>query len=211
VPCLTCSGRVDRDRALLLVVLEVLLVPRWADSPTLPVLAQRPDLVRDSRQVDGAREVQAPCDGRPATSQLQALEVGMQPGAAPRHRSVAVEDDGRLSADLHRDQPQQNGPGIATSASRAGAQGLPLRTVGECSRAALDPVQSTLSRPGQPRGRHDGAPGAPCPGDALVVGVGRGPEACSDSVSGRMSIRHPVSFAASRAFCPSLPIARESW
>ncbi len=33
----------------------------------------------------------------------------------------------------------------------------------------------------------------------------------SVSVSGRMSIRQPVSRAASRAFCPSLPIARESW
>lgn len=26
-----------------------------------------------------------------------------------------------------------------------------------------------------------------------------------------MSMRHPVSFAARRAFCPSLPIARDSW
>jgi len=31
------------------------------------------------------------------------------------------------------------------------------------------------------------------------------------SVSGRMSMRHPVSLAARRAFCPSLPIARLSW
>jgi len=31
------------------------------------------------------------------------------------------------------------------------------------------------------------------------------------SVSGRMSIRQPVSRAARRAFCPSLPMARESW
>ena len=31
------------------------------------------------------------------------------------------------------------------------------------------------------------------------------------SVSGRMSIRHPVSLAARRAFCPSLPIASYSW
>jgi hypothetical protein len=29
--------------------------------------------------------------------------------------------------------------------------------------------------------------------------------------SGRMSIRHPVSLAASRAFCPSRPIAKDSW
>jgi hypothetical protein len=132
-------------------VLLVLLVPRWAGAPTLPVLTERPDLVGDSRQVDGAGEVQAPCDGRPATSQLQALDVGMQPGAAPRHRAVAVEDDARFPADLHRDQPQQNGPGIATSASRAGPQGLALRPIREYSRAALDPVQSTLSRTAQPR------------------------------------------------------------
>ena len=31
------------------------------------------------------------------------------------------------------------------------------------------------------------------------------------SVSERMSMRQPVSLAASRAFCPSLPMARESW
>lgn len=30
-------------------------------------------------------------------------------------------------------------------------------------------------------------------------------------LSGRMSIRHPVSRAARRAFCPSRPMARESW
>ena len=196
---------------LVLLMLLKRIVPRWAGAPTLPVLTQRLDLLGDSRQVDRAREVQAPCDGRPATSQLQALEVGMQPGAAPRHRAVTVEDDGRFPADLHRDQPQQNGPGIATSASRAGPQGLALRPIGEYSRAALDPVQSTLSRPARPRGRHEGVPGAPCPGGALVVRVYPGPDACSGSVSGRMSIRQPVSFAASRAFCPSLPIARDSW
>ncbi len=33
----------------------------------------------------------------------------------------------------------------------------------------------------------------------------------SGAVSGRISIRHPVSRAASRAFCPSRPMASESW
>jgi hypothetical protein len=38
------------------------------------------------------------------------------------------------------------------------------------------------------------------------------PGACgSTAVSDRMSIRQPVSFAANRAFWPSLPIASESW
>ncbi len=98
------------------------------------------------------------------------------------------------TVDLHRDQPQENRPGPATSAPRARAHGFGPYDVAGCRRAALDLVQSTLSDPRCLPGRHDGAPGAGVP-----------------SVSGRMSIRHPVSFAASRAFCPSLPIASESW
>ena len=42
------------------------------------------------------------------------------------------------------------------------------------------------------------------PAGAVAPGPGR-------STSGRMSIRQPVSRAASRAFCPSLPIASDSW
>jgi hypothetical protein len=49
-----------------------------------------------------------------------------------------------------------------------------------------------------------GCSSAICPAD------GRN-QPCGCSVSGRMSIRHPVSRAASRAFWPSLPIASESW
>ncbi|MEY9942437.1 hypothetical protein ABH932_007226 [Streptacidiphilus sp. MAP5-52] len=40
---------------------------------------------------------------------------------------------------------------------------------------------------------------------------GQAPAASSPSVSGRMSIRHPVSRAARRAFWPSLPMASDSW
>jgi hypothetical protein len=45
------------------------------------------------------------------------------------------------------------------------------------------------------------------------LGAPRPPQAqsCCCSVSGRMSIRQPVSRAASRAFWPSLPIASDSW
>ena len=53
---------------------------------------------------------------------------------------------------------------------------------------------------------------APQDADARRAGPGRdqraGPPA---SVSGRMSMRQPVSLAASRAFWPSLPMARLSW
>ncbi len=53
--------------------------------------------------------------------------------------------------------------------------------------------------------------------DATAAGIpGRrahayGADCSLCSVSGRMSIRQPVSRAASRAFCPSLPIASDSW
>jgi hypothetical protein len=53
--------------------------------------------------------------------------------------------------------------------------------------------------------------GSAAPGDAAASG-GTGDSGGSGGwASERMSIRHPVSLAASRAFCPSLPIARDSW
>jgi hypothetical protein len=54
----------------------------------------------------------------------------------------------------------------------------------------------------EPRGHHI---------PAYRVDASTEPAASSAWVSGRMSIRHPVSLAASRAFCPSLPIARDNW
>jgi hypothetical protein len=66
--------------------------------------------------------------------------------------------------------------------------------------------------PGPP---HALSTGPDLPGRALgqldvLAGVG-GAEAEAGAVSGRMSMRHPVIRAASRAFCPSLPMASESW
>src|SRR5437868_1033831 len=54
-----------------------------------------------------------------------------------------------------------------------------------------------------------GLPGHHIP--AYRVDASKGPAASSAWVSGRMSIRHPVSLAAGLAFCPSLPMASESW
>lgn len=48
-------------------------------------------------------------------------------------------------------------------------------------------------------------------GGAAGGGGGGGGGGLSGSTSGRMSIRQPVSRAARRAFCPSRPIASESW
>ena len=51
-------------------------------------------------------------------------------------------------------------------------------------------------------------------GHPQVAGSGEaaaGADLPAGSMSGRMSIRHPVKRAASRAFCPSRPMASESW
>ena len=55
------------------------------------------------------------------------------------------------------------------------------------------------------------SPGGPC-GRPVGPALGhRASAGASLTTSGRMSIRQPVSLAARRAFCPSLPIASESW
>ncbi len=93
-----------------------------------------------------------------------------------------------------------------------------------------DTIDSTSPYPpcsGRGRSRCSGARGAPVittpPGTtahrpaAFPVAVrpgrpGQSPAASgSGSVSERMSMRQPVSRAASRAFCPSLPMANDSW
>jgi hypothetical protein len=53
-------------------------------------------------------------------------------------------------------------------------------------------------------------PAVPASG-AGGTAAGAGGTAAAGAVSGTMSIFHPVSRAASRAFWPSLPIASESW
>ncbi len=76
--------------------------------------------------------------------------------------------------------------------------------------AARGPVDDSLPRRSvirdrpTPRGYRSAARG---PAGAAPSG----PSAAAPPSSERMSMRHPVSFAARRAFCPSLPIARESW
>ena len=61
-----------------------------------------------------------------------------------------------------------------------------------------------------PGGGVTGLRGTDAAARAVDPGDSRGQESV-DSTSGWMSIRHPVSLAASRAFCPSRPIASESW
>ena len=106
-----------------------------------------------------------------------------------------------------RDHSQECRPAIrpATSHTRPGR--LPARCGGRAGAAGRSPVRSvptSLPRPAYGV-RHR----------RLRTALGRleapARRARRAAVSGRMSMRQPVSLAARRAFCPSLPMARESW
>jgi len=78
--------------------------------------------------------------------------------------------------------------------------------------------QSTVSARLRHRARNGptvqpSADGTTGPADDLTAGSSAGETAASDLVSASdlISMRHPVSLAASLAFCPSLPIASDSW
>jgi hypothetical protein len=111
----------------------------------------------------------------------------VQPGAAPRTTALGVgENDGTAVLPLSENHSQEDRPAIRPAAPDARSHG----TGGPES----SPVGSHQSN------AYAGSAASPPP-----VGGWLG------TVSGRMSMRHPVSLAASRAFCPSLPMARESW
>ena len=148
----------------------------------------------DGRRVErtgaqGTRERSSPF------GELEALQGGVHPGTPPGKGTAHV-DDGEVSlVGLHVHHPQQDGLLVAPPAPDA----RPHRTR-EGTRDALGATCAVVGEP-DPRSstrqssvpRHETGPGA------------------SSAVSDRMSIFQPVSFAARRAFCPSLPIASDSW
>lgn len=130
--------------------------------------------------------------------------VGVQPQAAPRHPPVTIEHHGPKTVVLVRHQTQQNGP--ITLATTAHARPLRLARarvaiVREPSCRALGLLQSTSF------GRQGRLAQPVAAGAEVVPSLA----SCSASASEWISIRQPVNLAAKRAFCPSLPMASESW
>ncbi len=139
--------------------------------------------------MQGTRERSSPF------GELETLQVGVHPGTAPRKGTPRV-DDGEVSLVApHAHHSQKVDLLVAPPAPHA----RPHRSRDGTS-DALGATCAVLGEP-DPRSstRQSSVPGHE---------AGPGP---SSAVSDRMSIFHPVSFAARRAFCPSLPIARESW
>ena len=145
---------------------------------------------------------------------------------SPAREPVARVGLGDLTVtDPHRDHSQEDGPMRTDPAPDARShrplEGLVLgrRLPGRLTGLRQSSASAAPNLPGGRRvhpargvatRRHAEAP--PARARAGAPGVpGGSPGASPGATSGLMSIRQPVSLAASRAFCPSLPMARESW
>lgn len=144
------------------------------------------------REVDRALHPQGTPEGPTAFSGVHALRV--HPGSTPRPIRPRIGLDRRTS----RDHSQQGSARCPLPTAQAGAKGF-----------MPHPRRVRLARW---RGAHASASGAePGPGPDADCDAGSvaasGP---STATSGRISMRHPVNRAASRAFWPSRPIASDS-
>jgi hypothetical protein len=154
----------------------------------------------------------------------------MHPGTAPTQPVGRVGDHGPEPVDLGRHHSQQDGPVSALPTSQThplrlpsgtvGRVGLPDRATGLCQSSPTAgrfipqrlALRLSSSRSRSRRGHPIPLRAQPGPARSASGRVRPPPAAsASPSVSARMSIRQPVSLAASRAFWPSLPIARDSW
>ena len=140
------------------------------------------------------------CSSQPASGPRETRAVGAHVRAAPRCRAPLIHSDGPIRV---ADEPHELGlrEGAAATDARSGVRPPPSGPPGCAYRDATP-------------GRHAEAP--PCSaGTSATAATGAGGSAGRDSAatcdSLLMSIRQPVSRAASRAFWPSFPIASESW
>ena len=141
------------------------------------------------RGVVGRRAAAQRAPERPAADgEVEARDDRVQRGATPRSTALGVRHDDRDAVRAGpEDHSQECRPAIRPTTPDAGAHRVP----GPES-SPVGPHQSTAYGRWGASSVRSGAAAAP-------------------SVSGRMSIRQPVSLAASRAFWPSRPMASESW
>jgi hypothetical protein len=160
--------------------------------------------VRSEQYVQGTgvqrpRDAQRPGERRPALRAVQTVGDGMYPGSPPRLATPRI----GLACPVHGHHSQHFRHRLPRAAPHAGAYRSFDRYV--LARDRRGPGHVSLYR-ARPRRQNRPYP-RPAPDD-LCYGATR---SGSGSASDRMSMRHPVRRAARRAFCPSLPIASESW
>lgn len=172
------------------------VVPRRRTSPHVA----GPGRARAEPAVSGPPRPTMAADGRRAVSD----------GRMPVHRRTAPRGPPRTARDVRDVRGDRRAVRGRTSHRTARGSRRLSTTYGACSRLIR---RSPPSRPSAPVPRcARGAPRQPSSprGDRPAAApVSSAPSVCS--VSGRMSMRQPVRRAARRAFCPSLPIASDSW
>ncbi len=136
------------------------------------------------RHVDaGTRsDAQRPGQGPPRYGLIDALRPGVDMSSASREAPVVVDDAPTGGVGHEADQPRHRLSGSTPDARANRAACVPRGTGPQVYPLSVGPSAVAATGP---------LPAVP--------------------PSGRMSMRQPVSRAASRAFCPSLPMASESW
>ena len=161
--------------------------------------------------VQDTGDAQRAPEGAAALRQREASRIGMQMRSPTRQSAGRIGDEAESSSAPDRDHAQQLGGRCASPTTHTGA----LRPRASYHDKVY-PYRPPNSLPGWlTRGPPGGSPRTPSAAHSeLASGSGTsGAERACDgfSVSGRISIRQPVSRAANRAFWPSRPIANESW
>jgi len=135
------------------------------------------------------------------------------PGGARQHRGIWAWGAGALRAQATR-RGSREPPPVRRWPQPVAGQTSPRApdSPHKCARAARGSSHASLPAPRPARrtaGRCRPRPGTPS--RSRPASPRPGQTTASGASSERMSIRHPVIRAASRAFWPSLPIASDSW
>ncbi len=152
------------------------------------VLLVAPDPLPDGAGIRWRAAAQRTSEGPTTHGEVEARGIRVQPSAAPRTTALGVrQEDGGAVRSGPEDHSQECRPAIRPTTP--------------------DARSHRLGGPGsRPVGPHESTAYAGSGASPASTEAGRAP-----SVSERMSMRQPVSLAANRAFCPSRPIARDSW
>ena len=138
-------------------------------------------------EIERSGQAQGPGERPPLLGEVDAAWVGVHGGTSARQAAGRVRDQSVPVTD----DAQQGGLRRPLPATHTGAD-----RARQASHVRVYRLTPSATLPGCLPG-YEASPGAGC-GDV-------------PSVSLWMSIRHPVRRAARRAFCPSLPMASDSW
>jgi hypothetical protein len=204
---LSWSGRDAPDRQCERCIF--MLVRSWGVHPRITPDPRAPMKHRTSKSPNGRPETVVPGPPRPEARRgpldrpragLGRMPFGAQrgqgiPGRGARAHHAPASVDAHPEQAFHRRRRPEGGQ------ARRRADGIPRRCAG--GRVHRLPRSVPLVAPCSDRRTRAG--------QSAAGGSSAGWDTGTGAVSGRISMRHPVSRAASRAFWPSRPMANDSW